>query len=237
MVRGAKKRVRQEPRPVVVFVMGPPGSGKSTQAQALREQFGLERVKTGTILRKLGRGASALNRHIKERIDAGRLAPPPLVSDLVIRDVRRILAKGKGIVFDGSPRTLHEAELLLGELKHGRSPRVLVVFLDVPQPETARRIVRRWVCEDCALEAPSGIASPEMCIACGGKVRRRDDDRAAVAEERWEEYNFRTLPVVQYLDRRGLVTRVNGDRPIPAVTAEVEQRVAAFLKSSTTGSV
>lgn len=231
--RRAARAVRA-PRPAVVFIMGPPGSGKSTQAQVLGEQFGLERIKTGSILRELGKRSSVRGRSIKERIDVGRLAPPPLVAELVIRKLRRVLARSAGAVFDGSPRTLHEAELLLDALKCARAPRVLVVSLDVPQQETVRRIMSRWVCEGCKREIPPGDVTLERCVACGGKVVRREDDREHIVSDRWTEYAFRTLPVIRYLERRGLVTRVNGDRPILDVQAEVRQRVTDFLKPRVT---
>ena len=219
---------QQTAHPPVVMVMGPPGSGKGTQAQAALERFGMERIETGALIRSMRDDPSPLARRVTELYDAGRLSPPPLIAEFVIREVRRILQSGKGIVFDGSPRTLAEAELLLAALKEDHVERILVVVLDVPKPETVERVLQRWICVDCTrpISSPS---TPEACRACGGKFTRRPDDTADVMENRWEEFTFRTLPVIEYFERRGLAVRVNGSRPIPEVTKDVQQLLAERL--------
>lgn len=208
--------------PVVMFI-GPPGSGKGTQAQAALERYGLERIETGALIRSMRDDPSPIARRVTELYDAGRLSPPPLVADLVVREVRRILKRVKGIVFDGSPRTLAEAERLLAALKEDRLNRVLVVVLDVLKPETIKRILRRWTCVQCKRPESVRELKPETCEACGGVLTRRSDDTAEIMEKRWEEYTFRTLPVIEYFERRGLAVRVDGARPIPDVTREVQR--------------
>lgn len=192
----------------------------------------MERVKTGTMLRALGATASARGRQIKELIDAGHLAPPPFVADLVIRELRRVLRRGKGVVFDGSPRTLHEAELLLAEFSRERAARVLVILLEVPKEVTVYRIMNRWVCEGCARPSHGTEESLEVCAACGGKLVRRADDTAEIARKRWKEYVFRTLPAIRYFERQGLVMRMDGTRPLPDMFAAIQQRVAEFFNLS-----
>jgi len=209
----------------IIMLMGPPGSGKGTQASALQERFGFERIETGAMLRAIREGPSPAARRVRELMDAGQLAPPPLVADFVIREARRIRGGGKGIVFDGSPRTLAEAERLFAALRKDRIDRVLVVVLDVPKPETLRRVLQRWICEHCQRSGPLRESTPEICDACGEKLVRRPDDTADVMEKRWEEYAFRTLPVVRFFERRGLVAHLNGDQPIPEVCAAVAAQV------------
>lgn len=236
--RGFAKRILRSSPPVIIL-MGPPGSGKGTQARSLRERYGFETIETGAIFRRLSAEASPAGRQLKALLDAGRLASPPFAARLVIGEAQRMLKRGKGIVFDGSPRTLREAELLLEALVRKRKPRrfvggtrvprLLVIALDVSEQETVKRIVNRWVCEGCERPSPDSGASLNACAACGGKIVRRADDTALVAKRRWEEYAFRTLPVIRYFERLGCVVRVDGNRPPSSVSAETGARVAEFF--------
>ena len=213
----------------VIMIMGPPGSGKGTQALELHQRYGFEQIETGAIFRQISTEASAEGRELKARMNAGRFASPLFAARLVIGEAERLLKRGKGIVFDGSPRTLHEAELLLAALRRKRAARILVIFLEVLEQETVRRIVNRWACEGCEHLSPGAAESPEACAACGGKLMRRADDTVEVAKERWEEYTFRTLPVIQYFERQGFVVRVDGNQSLQDVSVETKQRVAEFF--------
>lgn len=221
--------VQKRSSPPVVFFMGPPGSGKGTQVAAVKRHFGFEGVDTGSMLRAMSKEDSPRGRRIKDLIDAGRFAPPPLVAEIVTDQVRRLLRGGKPVALEGSPRTLHEAEILLDALHADGTDRMLVIFLDVPKPQTVQRILERWICEGCKCSTTLSVDTLEGCADCGGTLVRRADDTVEVAEKRWEEYTFRTLPVIRLFERRGLVARVNGDRPILEVTNAVQQIVRERL--------
>lgn len=208
-----------------IFLMGPPGSGKGTQALAVENAFGFKRFETGGALRRLAGEDSPLGRRTKAFIDAGRLAPPPLVAEIVVREAERHLESGQSVVFDGSPRTLFEAERLVASLGTDRVGRLLVIVLEVPKPETVKRIVSRWICTGCTRPTVPVLETVKACRACGGRLVRRPDDTEAVAERRWEEYTFRTLPVIAFFERRGLVARVDGHQSIPTVTDAVISKV------------
>jgi adenylate kinase len=212
----------------VILLMGPPGSGKGTQAQALQERYGLERIETGRILREIAKEPSDRGRRVQTFVDSGRLAPPPMVAQLVAEEARRILAGGGGILFDGSPRTLAEAEIL-SRLLSDITDRVLVIMLDVPKSESVARILKRWICTDCKRPQPPMPDIAEACRLCGGKLEKRADDTTAIVEKRWEEYTFRTLPVIEYFNRQGKVARVNGNRPISDVVSDVAHIVTERL--------
>ncbi|TSC73002.1 MAG: adenylate kinase [Parcubacteria group bacterium Gr01-1014_38] len=215
--------------PPVVFLMGPPGSGKGTQVAALEREFGFEGIDTGALLRALSKEDSSVGRRVKALMDTGRFAPSPLVAELVTGRVRRFLREGKAVALEGSPRTLHEAEVLLSGLRADGMNRVLVVFLDVPKAQTVQRIMERWVCEGCQRSTMLSADAPEGCADCGGKLVRRADDTPEVAEKRWEEYTFRTLPVIRFFERQGLVVRVESHRSISEVTHRVHTAVRQRL--------
>ncbi|TSC63632.1 MAG: adenylate kinase [Parcubacteria group bacterium Gr01-1014_106] len=205
--------------------MGPPGSGKGTQVSALKQDMGFESIDTGGMLRALSREDSPRARQVKVIIDSGRLAPPPLVARIVTERVVSSVQEGKSVALEGSPRTLHEAEILLKTLRAEGIHDILVVFLDVPKPETVQRILQRWVCEACKRSTMLPVDVPEQCPACGGRLVKRVDDTLETSHKRWEEYRFRTLPVIQFFQRQGLVAHVNGHQSIPDVTQEVHAAV------------
>lgn len=217
-------------KPVAIIFMGPPGSGKGTQVQLAQQKLGFPIIATGQLLRDMREEPSAEGRSIREAQDAGKLVPTHLVSDLVVKKTRELLKKEKGVMFDGSPRTLYEAERLLAALKP-LVDRMLVVVLDVPKEKILQRILSRWSCEGC-LRSLSGADDPEKaCLACGGKIVKRTDDTPEVIEKRWEEFRFRTLPVIEYLDRQGFTVHVDGSLSVPVVADEIERKLSAWLQS------
>jgi len=226
----ARRSLGEGGSPPVVMFMGPPASGKGTQAQALLERGGFERIETGSILRQMRNDPSPIAKEVIEYVDAGKLAPPPLVAELVIREARKLLRSGKGVIFDGSPRTLFEAEVLLRALQDDGIQKIIVVALEVPKPASLERVLLRWVCTSCRRASALPPGGSPVCSACGGTLERRKDDTAEVLEKRWEEFTFRTLPVIEFFARHNMVIRVDGHRPVPEVTADVQRALDAFFR-------
>lgn len=206
----------------VIMFMGPPGSGKGTQARFVQERLGFERIETGVILRAMRKENTPIAKLVTKLIDAGNLAPPRLVAQLVIERAKEILARGNGVVFDGSPRTLFEVEELLKALSKNYTGRILTIALRVPIDNARERLLIRLVCKQCNTPATS---NQTKCLRCGGELIKRADDDSIAMENRWDEYNFRTLPVINYLDSLGLVEQINGARPIEEVAKDVEKAI------------
>lgn len=211
----------------VIMFMGPPGSGKGTQARFVQEEFGFERIETGAILRSMRDLDTPVAKLVTKLIDAGALAPPPVVADLVISRTKEILEHGHGVVFDGSPRTLFEAEKLVRALVNGYEEKIVVIFLDVPIKEAGSRLDIRLVCSKC--NTPADL-SHKKCPRCGGELKKRVDDDADARQKRWNEYHFRTLPTIKYLEKLGLVARVDGNRPIQEIAVDVKREIEKKLK-------
>lgn len=210
----------------VIMFMGAPGSGKGTQARFVQERLGFERVETGALLRAMRKESTPIAKLITEMIDAGNLAPPPLVAELVIGKTKEILARGNGVVFDGSPRTLFEVEELLKELGKDHIGKIMAVCLDVPITDARERLLIRLVCPKC--NTPS-TNEQKKCARCGAELAKRKDDDPESMEKRWQEYKYRTEPVIKFLDQHGLSEHINGARPIAEVAQDVEVAVRKRL--------
>ncbi len=207
----------------VVLLLGAPGAGKGTQARYLAESLGVPHIASGDLLREHRAHGTALGRAAQGYMDRGDLVPDDLVVDMVVQRLDDPDA-ARGVLLDGFPRTLPQAEALSFRLAaHGGAVRA-ALYLDVPTHALIDRLAGRWMCRDCQASyhelfnpSPSGAA----CGVCGGELYQRPDDTRAVVGNRVSVYLQQTVPVVEYYARGGLLHRVNGDRSIDEVREEL----------------
>ncbi len=184
-----------------IILFGAPGAGKGTQSDLLVERYHLNHVSTGDLLRKEIAEATELGKRIKSIMDSGSLVS----DDIVVEMIEKVIANDKnGILFDGFPRNVAQAETLDRLLqKHGRKL-TCMVSLDVPREELIRRMLER------------------------AKVSGRSDDNEETIKNRLKEYEAKTLPVAAYYESKGLHVKVNGFGDIKeissAIVAEIEKR-------------
>ena len=173
-----------------VVLLGPPGAGKGTQAQVLREHLGVPAISTGDMLREAVADGSELGRKVQGIMASGALVDDGTMAEVV----RERLAKEdalKGFLLDGYPRTLPQAETLAGILREGSQDLDAVLLVDVPEDELVRRAL----------------------------LRGRADDKAEVVRERLRLYREKTAPLIGYYRERGLLREIDGNRPVEEVTA------------------
>jgi adenylate kinase len=211
-----------------VVMMGPPGAGKGTQAGLLAERFGLVHLAPGDLLRQAVKEDTALGRRAKEYMDAGRLVPDDLIIELIGSRLREAVAhRAPGVVLDGFPRTLRQAEALTGLLeKAGGLDAVLNLCL--PEDEAVARLTGRRVCRKCGANyhlVYKPPDSPDTCDRCGGPLYQRSDDTEATARARLEVYRCETEPLVTYYAEKGLLRDVDGRGSV----GEVTERLASAL--------
>ena len=211
--------------------MGPPGSGKGTQAELLSEKFGLYHLETSEIieqnLRNIKEGDCVLVNgkkyfliEEKKKRESGELMSPPLIAFWVKNKIKEIKKEGKGIVTSGSPRTLFEARELTPFLKklYGKA-NIKAVFLGLSDKEVVWRNTHRKTCE---LMRHPILYSKETekltkCPFDGSKLLLRKDDTPEVIKTRLKAYREETLPVAEHLKKEGLkVIKIDGSPP-PAV--------------------
>ena len=182
-----------------IVIFGAPGAGKGTQSDFIVEHFGLTHVSTGDLLRKEIADRTELGLRIKSIMDEGRLVS----DDIVVEMIDKAIANDtKGMLFDGFPRTVAQAEVLDKLLaKHGREF-TCMVQLEVPKDELMHRLLER------------------------AKIQGRADDNEETINHRLEEYNNKTLPVASYYAKQGKQVLVNGLGTIE----EISQRILAAIK-------
>jgi adenylate kinase len=214
----AAASVRAAAGPVRVIFLGPPGAGKGTQAAKLATYLDVPRVSTGDMLREAIVEDSPLGREAGPLMERGQLVP----DGLLIAFVRERIGRedcARGFVLDGFPRTLPQAEGL-AEMTAGDSTPWTVFEFDVPRDELLRRLSgRRW-CPRCQATYHVFNDPPKkdgVCDRDGTPLIQREDDKEAVVARRLEEYEARTVPLIEYYRERANVRRIDGHRPASVV--------------------
>jgi adenylate kinase len=196
-------------RPAAVVVMfGPPGSGKGTQAAWLAEHLRVAHVSTGDMLRAEVAAGSELGCLVEPIMASGELVPDDLIVRVIESRMRQSDAR-RGILLDGFPRTVPQAEALDGMLERGGRGVSVVLFLDVPEDELVKRILRR------------------------AEQEGRSDDTLEAVHTRMEVYERDTAPVLEHYRRRDTeVRRVDGVGSIDDVRARLRQAVESIAGSN-----
>ncbi|WP_457601475.1 adenylate kinase [Hydrogenivirga sp.] len=206
--------------------LGPPGAGKGTQAKRLAQELGLKHISTGDILREAVKNETPLGKKAKEYMDRGELVP----DDLIIALIEEVMPPGGGVIFDGFPRTIAQAEALDRMLEKKGMGVDKVVLFDVPDEVVVERLSGRRVCPNCGAVYHVKFNPPkrdEVCDRCGTKLIQREDDREEVVRNRLEVYRKQTAPLIEYYEDKGILIRLDASRPIEEVYQELKKVVGA----------
>lgn len=206
-----------------VIFLGLPGAGKGTQAEAIHEDFGIPHISTGEMFRAAQKAGSALGAEVRPYLERGLLVP----DELTIRIVRDRVQQGDagdGFLLDGFPRTRPQATALDEMLEDLARPVTHVLHLDVRREELLRRLTGRWICPSCDATYHAESRPPKkpgVCDRCGAGLTQRADDTPEAVRTRLEENWARTEDLVQFYRARGLVTRIDAERPVDQVRAGI----------------
>ena len=205
--------------------MGPPGSGKGTQARRVAKARGVPIVATGDILRRTALASTSIGREVKATIERGELVDDETIIEILSAPIISADAQ-KGFVLDGFPRTVNQG-LALDVLMEDRGP-VIVVEIAVPRDQLLQRLSRRLVCQECGMNADLVAGSTREC-QCGGPLRTRPDDNEVVAHERLRIFERATKPLVDFYRKRQTFRSVDGTLSPERVTGQIQHAVDTVL--------
>jgi adenylate kinase len=218
-----------------LILLGPPGAGKGTQAKAIAAAHGLRQLSTGDMLRAAVAAGTETGRRAKAVMDRGELVPDEVVIRIIAERIVQPDCSG-GIILDGFPRTLAQADALdtmLGETKHTLDA---VIELKVDDNQLIERIVGRFTCATCGEGYHDRFKRPLIegrCDVChGGQFIRRPDDTADTVTRRLMVYYRETAPLIGYYYCKGNLIRVDGMASIPQVTAEIGEHLAEIKRGT-----
>ena len=202
-----------------IVLFGPPGAGKGTQAHRIMESTGLPQVSTGDMLRASVAAGTQTGIKAKKFMDAGQLVPDEVIIALIRERILEDDA-ANGVMFDGFPRTIPQAEALSGITKVSH-----VIAIEVPDERIVERICGRYTCADCGAvyhDSFNPTSVEGVCDSCNSSnFKRRADDNADTVLSRLGAYHEQTSPLANWYDSQGIFHRIDGDRAIDEITNDI----------------
>ncbi|MBI2836359.1 MAG: adenylate kinase [Chloroflexi bacterium] len=215
-----------------IVLLGAPGAGKGTQAALVAKALKLAHLATGDLFREVQEKDTELARLVRSYMESGKLVP----DEITIRMVSERLAAPEsrsGVIFDGFPRNVKQAEALDKALAEMGKTVDKAVYIKVSERELLSRLGGRWVCRKCQAPYHEVTAPPEVkgkCDRCGGELYQRADDTPGTVKRRLDVYFAETAPLIDYYQRSGKLLEVNGEGDI----GSVEWRIVAAIGGTLT---
>lgn len=217
---------------MVLVLFGPPGSGKGTQAEFLRDHYKIPQISTGDLFRAEAAAGTELGLKAREYMDRGDYVP----DDVTIEMLRKRLADpdtARGVLLDGFPRTIAQAEELDEMLESMGKRMDRVIYIRVPLDILVSRLSGRLTCPKCGHTYHMELAPPksdQVCDRDGTPLEMREDDKPETARKRISVYIEQTLPVLRHYRSKAVVSNVDGEGEIE----EVRDRILAAIEEGRT---
>jgi adenylate kinase len=208
-----------------IILLGPPGAGKGTQARILMERHGLVQLSTGDMLRAAKSSGTEIGRRVAEVMARGDLVTDDIVIGLIAEQLDGEAGR-HGLIFDGFPRTLAQADALEALMTAKGKFLDAVIEMRVDDEALIERIAGRFTCSNCGEvyhDEAKPTATPGVCDNCGGtEFVRRADDNAEAVRVRLMAYYRQTAPLIGYYHAKGKLRTVNGLDPIDTIAREIK---------------
>ena len=215
-----------------IIFLGAPGAGKGTQAANVAHQLNLVHSATGDMFRQAVEQGTELGMQIKSYMEKGVLVPDELTIHMVLERMSAPDCQ-PGVVFDGFPRNIKQAEALDEALARQAKAIDGVVYIKVSEEEILKRLSGRWICRQCQTPYHSQNSPPRVwgkCDRCGGELYQRPDDTVETIKKRLQVYFAQTVPLISYYTQAGKLLEVDGEGGVD----EVGRRVILALRGVVT---
>ena len=213
-------------KPLVIIILGAQGSGKGTQAKMLMKKFGLEYIGSGDLLRARRKKKDFTGLKIAEVINQGKRIHTTVIFKMWLDKMGEFKQKRqfKGLIMDGSPRTVVEAELVELALDwYEWAENKKVIYIDISTKEAIWRLTKRRVCRKCGRIMPfvGQYRKMKKCDKCGGELFTRKDDNEKAIRKRLDWHKREVMPVINYYKKRGELIKINGEQSIEDVFKDI----------------
>lgn len=208
-----------------IIFLGAPGAGKGTQAVRVAQELGLVHIASGDLFRQAVSRGDELGLKVKNYMEKGMLVPDEVTIGMILEKVSQ--SRG-GIILDGFPRNLGQAEALDEAFRKRNKIIDKVVYIKVPEAELMRRLSGRWLCRNCQMPYNRQSSPPKVwnrCDRCGGELYQRPDDRPETVKKRLKIYFNETAPLVEYYRQRDKLLEVDGEGSVEKVTRRIIQNL------------
>lgn len=213
----------------VIIFLGLPGSGKGTQAEFLKKEFGFACMGSGTLLRSRKNIDDFTGNKIASVIDNGGRVPTPVIAKMWMDEFEKFKKEGfKGLIIDGSPRTILEKDLIEQALGwYGWAENKKIILVDISTEQSVSRLTKRRNCKECGKPIPfvGELKNIEKCPDCGGELVGREDDNDDGVSARLEWFKTDVQPVIDYYEENGELIRINGEQSIEDVFKDVLEAI------------
>lgn len=204
-----------------IILLGAPGAGKGTQANAISHKFDIPHVSTGDILRHEIKKGTELGEKVSKFVESGKLVP----DEFIIEIIRNRISSGQlkeGFLMDGFPRNLKQAKMF-SEMMDGLGIKLdKVINIIVSEDEIINRLNNRRICNDCkSIFSSNNHKESEKCPKCGGDLLKRKDDDTGIIKHRLEIYESETSPLIDFYSDKGLLVNVDGSGRAEDITERI----------------
>lgn len=215
-----------------IVLIGAPGSGKGTQGEKLKLELNLLRVSPGDILRaKRSDTSSELGRRINEMLDSGKLLSSEIINKITFEYIKENISSYSGLLFDGYPRMIEQATYLDENIKLYNSQVNKALFLEVSLDSLMDRLTHRYMCKKCGAiynHKTHNTRVDGVCDSCGSSEfsTRKDDSEIDIIKTRFNEFNEKTQPVIDYYQNQEKLITINASGDINTIYQNILNAIA-----------
>lgn len=214
---------------MILVLLGPPGSGKGTQAKKMQQELDLPHISVGDLLRIAVREKNAIGRQVESFMNQGKLVPDEISIALTKERISQPDCK-KGFILDGFPRNLAQAAALEKMFAEASLKLDGVLYINVPLTVVVERLSGRRSCKSCGAVFHIKYSAPQtkdVCDKCGAGLYQRDDDKPETIKQRFEVYENSTKPLIDFYAKKNLLKNIDGSLDPEKVFLAVRQFIQA----------